>query len=176
MVRLILLALLIGLAGCQPAPPVATDRALAAGDWHRFEANFTAAGQRTALDLGETRHAAILELRGSMLVSSDDAPASGFGVQVIGFSDTETGFVGRAIWTDERGDKLFSALRGQSVQGGARIEGSFFGGTGRYAGAQGQYEFVWRYVLETEDGKVQGRAQDVRGRVRIGAPPTERPS
>ncbi|MEY2897830.1 MAG: hypothetical protein RL669_2099, partial [Pseudomonadota bacterium] len=42
MVRLGALALLIGLAGCQPAPPTAADRALAAGDWHRFEANFTA--------------------------------------------------------------------------------------------------------------------------------------
>ncbi|HOX89564.1 MAG TPA: hypothetical protein PLN55_08120 [Burkholderiaceae bacterium] len=178
MVRLGALALLIGLAGCQPAPPTAADRALAAGDWHRFEANFTAAGQRTELDLGESRHAAILDLRGSMLVSSDEAPARGFGVQVIGFSDTESGFVGRAVWTDERGDKLFSALRGQSVQGGARIEGSFLGGTGRFAGAQGSYEFVWRYVLETEEGKVQGRAQDVRGRLRVGgsAPPAERPS
>ena len=104
--------------------------------------------------------------------------ADAFGVEVIGLSDTASGFDGRAVWTDERGDQLYSTLRGQPAQGGARIEGTFLGGSGRFAGAQGSYEFTWRYVLETEDGKVQGRAQGVRGRIRVGgAPePAERPS
>lgn len=169
---------LLSLTGCWPETGQHAGGALATDAWHSFEGNFTAAGQRTQLALGPERRAALLDLRGSMLVSSDHAPARGFGVEVIGLSDTASGFDGRAVWTDERGDRLYSTLRGQPAQGGARIEGTFLGGSGRFAGAQGSYEFTWRYVLETEDGKVQGRAQGVRGRIRVGgAPePAERPS
>jgi hypothetical protein len=172
------LLLALGLAGCAPEPDHATVAPLAAGAWHGFEGNLTAAGQRTALALGPGRRAALLELRGSLLVAGDQAPARGFGVELIGLSDTAEGFEGRAVWTDERGDQLYSALRGHAMQGGARIEGSFLGGSGRFAGAQGSYEFMWRFVLETEDGKVQGRTQDLRGRIRVdGAQKSaERPS
>jgi len=172
------LVTLLGLAGCAPEPGHASVTPLAAGVWHGFEGNLTAAGQRTALALGAERRAAVLELRGSLLVAGDQVPARGFGVELIGLSDTADGFEGRAVWTDARGDQLYSALRGRALQGGARVEGSFLGGSGRFAGAKGSYEFTWRYVLESEDGKVQGRAQDVRGRIRVdSAPkPAERPS
>ena len=42
--------------------------------------------------------------------------------------------VGRAVWTDERGDQVFSELKGEWVGTGNRIVGTFIGGTGRYAG------------------------------------------
>ena len=44
------------------------------------------------------------------------------------------------------------------------------GGTGRYAGATGTYEFSWRFVIETEDGIVQGQSVGLNGRVRVGSP------
>ena len=53
---------------------------------------------------------------------------------------------------------------------GNRIAGTFLGGTGRYAGATGEYEFEWQYVLTPEDGTVSGRAAGLKGRVRAGAP------
>ena len=56
-----------------------------------------------------------------------------------------------------------------------RISGTILGGTGRYAGATGTYEFSWQSVIELEDGSMQGRAVDLKGRVRAGpgagAPP-----
>ena len=79
---------------------------------------------------------------------------------------TRTGLVGRAVWTDERGDRIFSDLTGAPVATGNRIAGAITGGTGRYAGAQGTYEFSWQYVIEAEAGAISGRAVGLRGRLR----------
>ena len=48
--------------------------------------------------------------------------------------------------------------------GPARI----IGGTGRYAGATGDFAFSWRFVLEAEDGTVQGQSLGFKGRIRVG--------
>jgi len=50
-----------------------------------------------------------------------------------------------------------------------RITGRIVSGTGRYAGVTGSYEFSWQFVLEGEEGAVQGRAVDLKGRVQTGA-------
>ena len=62
-----------------------------------------------------------------------------------------------------------SELRGEGTATGNKIAGTFVGGTGRYAGAEGTYEFSWQFVLEAEDGTVQGQSVGLRGRVRTGA-------
>ena len=57
------------------------------------------------------------------------------------FNDTATGMVGRAVWTDDRGDQIFSEITGNGDSTGNHFVGRFLGGTGRYAGASGDYEF-----------------------------------
>jgi hypothetical protein len=52
---------------------------------------------------------------------------------------------------------------------GALITGTITGGTGRYAGLTGRYEYTWQYVLDSPDGTVQGRAVGFKGEVRRGA-------
>ena len=74
--------------------------------------------------------------------------------------------MGRAVWTDERGDRIFSRLRGEPLQTGKRLVGTITGGTGRYAGLEGEYSLTWQYVLPSEEGGVQGRAIGLTGRVR----------
>ena len=59
-------------------------------------------------------------------------------------------------------------MRGEGTSTGNRIVGTFVGGTGRYAGATGEYTFSWRFVLEAEDGTVQGQSVGLKGRVRVG--------
>ncbi len=86
-------------------------------------------------------------------------------------NDSATGMVGRSVWTDDRGDQVYSELRGDGTATGNRVVGSFIGGTGRYSGATGTYEFSWRFVLESEDGTVQGQSEGLKGRVRFGALP-----
>jgi hypothetical protein len=56
-------------------------------------------------------------------------------------------------------------LRGDGVESGRRIAGTITGGTGRYAGVEGDYELTWQYVVDT-DGGLQGRTVDLRGHVR----------
>jgi hypothetical protein len=85
-------------------------------------------------------------------------------------NDSVTGMVGRAVWTDERGDQVFSELRGETTATGNRLFGTFFGGSGRYAGATGTYEFSWRFLLEAEDGTVQGQSTGLKGQVRAVVP------
>ena len=55
--------------------------------------------------------------------------------------------VGRAVWTDGRGDRIFSELSGEPLQTGRRISGTITGGTGRMRGVTGDYELTWRGTL-----------------------------
>jgi len=103
-----------------------------------------------------------------MLLSGKDRPGRGFRSQVLALSDSSTGLTGRSVWTDERGDLVFSELQGEGTAARNRITGTILGGTGRYAGATGSYEFSWRWVMEGEDGSIQGRAVELKGRVRPG--------
>ena len=103
-----------------------------------------------------------------MLLAGRGARASGFRSEVIALVDSETGLVGRSVWTDEHGDQVFSDLKGEGTAERNHIEGTILGGTGRYAGVTGSYEFSWQFVIESEDGSIQGRAVGLKGRVRRG--------
>lgn len=164
-------AVLVSVAACGPAPPPAQTTPDADG-WREFSGTWTAAGTRRTVSLGGERRASIVDLRGALLLAGPSRPGIGFRGDAIGLSDSATGFVGRAVWTDENGDQVYSELRGEGTASGNALAGTFLGGTGRYAGATGTYEFGWQYVLETEDGTVQGRATNLKGRVRFGSPPS----
>jgi len=154
-------------SGPAPAPPPP-------GEWRTFEGTWTAAGTRHTLNLGSDHRAWIFNLTGSLLLSGEQRPGVGFRAQVIGFSDNLSGMQGRCVWTDERGDQVYSELKGDAVGTGSRIVGTFLGGTGRYAGVTGEYTFRWQTVVDSEDGEVSGRVVDLKGRVRVGsdvAPP-----
>jgi hypothetical protein len=147
-------------AGTSQTPP--------AGEWRSFEGTWTAAGTRRTLRLGDDNRAAIFELTGTVLLSGAQRPSVGFRAQAIGFSDSRAGMQGRCVWTDERGEMVYSELKGEAVGSGNRIVGTIIGGTGRYAGLTGDYTFQWQYVIDTEDGAVSGRVVDFKGRARFG--------
>jgi hypothetical protein len=161
-----LAAFLLTAACRQPDGPAPQTRP--EGEWHAFEGTWTATGTRRTLRLGQNDRAAIFELTGSVLLTGAQRPAAGFRAQAIGFSDSRTGMQGRSVWTDERGDMVYSELRGEFVGTGNHIVGTFIGGTGRYTGVTGDYSFQWQYVIDAEDGGVSGRVVDFKGRVRLG--------
>src|SRR6478735_8904897 len=111
-----------------------------------------------AIALGADRRGSIIDLRGTMLLAGPERPGVGFLSEAIALVDSETGLVGRSVWTDERGDQVFSELQGEGTAEHNHITGKFLGGTGRYVGATGSYEFSWQWVIEAEDGTIQGRA------------------
>jgi len=159
---------LLALAACGPSQPPSGAPA-SADAWREFQGTWTAAGSRHTILLGGDRRASIADLKGSLLLAGPSRPALGFRAEAIVLNDSATGMTGRSVWTDELGDQVFSELRGQGTATGNRIVGTFLGGTGRYAGATGTYEFTWRFVLETEDGVVQGQSSGLKGKVRVGA-------
>lgn len=161
------MALALAAAACGPAAE--SPKAIpATGEWREFEGTWSAAGSRRTLSLGGDRQAAIVDLRGSMLLTGPGSPGIGFRAEVIALSDTGLGLVGRGVWTDEKGDQVFSELKGEGTKAQNRIAGTIVGGTGRYAGATGDYAFSWQFVMEAEDGSIQGRAAGLKGRVRPG--------
>ena len=161
-------------SSCSPPPPSPANAPVGA-EWREFEGTWTAAGSRQSIAFGADRKASVSTLRGSLLLSGPARPAVGFRAEAVVLNDSATGMVGRAVWTDERGDQAWSELRGEGTATGNRIVGTFIAGSGRYAGISGGYEFSWRFVLESEDGVVQGQSEGLKGRVRIGPAAGGRP-
>ena len=160
--------LLAVVAACAPsAPPPEAPSAEAA--WHDFQGTWTAAGSRHVIRLGSDRQASVSNLSGALMLAGPSRPGVGFRAEAVVLNDSATGMTGRAVWTDERGDLVFSELKGDGTSTGNRIVGTFLGGTGRYSGATGTFEFSWRFVLESEDGVVQGQSVGLKGRVRTEA-------
>ena len=137
------------------------------GEWLEFQGTWTATGIRNSMQLGGDRQASISIFNGSLVFAGSSRPGVGFRSETITFGDSVTGMVGRAVWTDEHGDQAYSELRGEGTTRNNKIIGTFLGGTGRYMGITGEYEFSWRFVLENEDGIVQGQSMGLKGRVRI---------
>lgn len=138
----------------------------AAEGWSRFEGSWSAAGERHALSTETGRPAAVLVVSGAIVLATGEGLGRGFRGQAIGYDDGRTASVGRSVWTDERGDQLFSELRGEPVDAGRRVVGRFTGGTGRLANVVGEYELVWRHVVQAEPGTVQVVTVALTGRFR----------
>lgn len=168
-VRPAMIALVLLTAACSPLAEPPKPQA-ATGEWREFEGSWNAVGSRRSITLGAGRRGSIIDLRGTMLLGGTGRPGTGFRSEVIALVDTASGLQGRSIWTDERGDQVFGELKGEGTAAKNHITGTLLGGTGRYAGVTGFYEFSWRYVIEAEDGSIQGRAVGLKGRFRLGQP------
>lgn len=164
--RLMTLGALVLITACSHATAPAS--AAAAGAWHSFTGNWIATGTRSTIPLGPDRRASIADLEGTMLLYGNQRPARGFLGEAIVFNDTGANAEGRAVWTDSDGSQIFSELHGTGVARGKRIEGTFIGGTGRFMGATGSFAFTWQFVIDTEDGKIQGQTSDLSGRILTG--------
>jgi hypothetical protein len=169
LIRCVAFALALTAVACGPATEPAKSVA-ASSAWRDFQGSWNATGTRSTIPLGADRKGSIVTLSGTMLLAGPGRPGVGFRSQVIALVDSATGLVGRSVWTDERGDEVFSELKGEGTAARNRITGTLLGGTGRYTGATGTYEFSWQFVVEAEDGSIQGRAVDLKGRVRIDKP------
>ena len=137
-----------------------------AAEWRTFGGTWSAVGRRQTLATEAARTAAIVQLSGAVVLSTSAGLSSAFRAEAIGFDDGNGLAAGRAVWTDTRGDLVFSVLKGETLATGRRIAATITGGTGRYAGITGDWTLTWQFVVETEDGEVQGRASDFNGRFR----------
>ena len=156
--------LVLALAGL---PAAGAAQGTPPGDaWRTFEGSWAISGQRYTVPVEGGAIAAVVEASGAVVLAQAEALSRGFRGEAVTFDDGLGVSLGRAVWTDEHGDRLFSRLRGEPLEAGKRIVGIITGGTGRYAGLEGEYSFTWQYVLSAEDGAIQGRAPRLQGRVR----------
>ena len=160
-----LVSLLLAAACNQPTVPSAESPS--PGEWRTFEGTWSASGTRQTIKLEADHRASIFDLTGSLLLVGNQGLGVGFKAQAIGFTDSLNGMQGRCVWTNERGDKVYSELKGEFVATGNHIVGTFLGGTGPYAGVTGEYSLQWQYIVESEDGNVSGRSVDLKGRARL---------
>jgi hypothetical protein len=149
------------------AAPAAHGQTMPDSDWRAFEGTWSASGQRQILPTVSGRPAGTFQLSGALALTSGEGLSRGFRGEAIGFDDGSGALAGQCVWTDERGDRVYSQLKGESVASGRRISGTITGGTGRYAGISGDYSFEWQYVVEAEAGTIQGRAVGLKGRYRV---------
>lgn len=155
------------LAGLGAASPAQAQSASEDSEWHEFSGTWTAAGSRQDIGLGGDRRASVADYSGSLMLYGTSRPALGFRAEAVVLNDSATGLIGRAVWTDDTDSHVYSELRSETTPEGHRIVGTFVGGTGRYKGATGTYEFSWRFLLEGEDGIVQGQSMGLSGKVRF---------
>jgi hypothetical protein len=149
---------------------------VATNETRNFTGNWTASGSRQLLDLGPGHQAGIFSLSGTILMSGMQQAKVGFQAEVIGFSDTTTGMQGRSVWTDRRGDKIFSELSGDAIGPGKLTEGKLTGGTGRYAGISGEYSFKWQRIGSIEGDELTGRVVGLSGQARFRSPGSVAPT
>jgi hypothetical protein len=149
------------------ASPARAQTAPKDSEWREFSGTWTAVGSRQVIGLGDDRLASVADYSGSLMLYGTSRPALGFRAEAVVLNDSATGLIGRAVWTDETDNHVYSELRDETTPAGKRIVGTFVGGSGRYKGATGTYEFSWRFLLEAEDGTVQGQSMGLSGKVRF---------
>jgi len=137
--------------------------------WRPFTATWTISGSRETLPTEGDRDASIVNLSGTMTITSGQGIGRGLLGEVIGFDDGGKLLAGRAVFTDERGDQIYCALRGEPIGSGRLATASITGGSGRFAGIEGSFTLAWQYVVDSESGQVSGRSVNVEGRTRIAA-------
>ncbi len=135
----VLAAALVAAAALAAQAPVSVPQAPAAEPWRSFEGALSASGQRHTLPTETGRPAVTVHLSGAVAITAGEGLGRGFRGEVVGFDDGAGLTVLRGVWTDERGDRIFSRLTGETVASGRRVSGTFTGGTGRYAGITGEY-------------------------------------
>jgi len=146
--------------------PEAAGQVATSPEWRTFEGSWSVSGRRHTVPVESGAEAAVVEVSGAVVLTKAEGLSRGFRGEAIGFDDGQGVSLGRAVWTDEHGDRLFSRLKGEPLETGRRIAGTITGGTGRYAGLEGEYSLTWQYVFSAEDGAIQGRAVRLEGRVR----------
>jgi hypothetical protein len=166
----VIAAALVVAAAIAAQAPLSAPQAAGAGASRAFEGTWSTAGQIQPLPTESGQPAVTFQLSGAVILAAGEGLSRGFRGEVIGFNDGAGSGVGRAVWTDDRGDRIFSTLKGEALAAGRHVVGTITGGTGRYSGLTGEFSFDWQYVVQAEQGMIQGRAANLRGRVRaVGA-------
>jgi hypothetical protein len=139
--------------------------AAAAEDSRPFSGTWTLAGTRILLPTGGERPAAVVHASGSLVITKGDVLGKGFLGELVAFDDGEDAVVGRAVFTDEKGDKVFVKLVAERLGVARHAAGTFTGGTGRFSGVSGSLSLSWKYIVAGGTDDFEALAVTVEGRI-----------
>ncbi len=110
--------------------------------------------------MGEDRWVSTFDLKGVVTNDAGQGFLHNTSMRCVGLGRTFKGASedsGNCVYTDADGDKLFDQWRDRGAAGvGAKDSGGLVGGTGKYAGVQGAYEYERIGVRPVADGTFQG--------------------
>ena len=145
-----------------------------------FEAGWVVTGVRQPIGFTASRVVFSFQLEGRVNIRTDEDLLVDLWSRCVGLSDSETGSTARCVWRHPGGDEIYSVLSGRLLdRGGSAARGRFVGGTGRYAGIEGEYSFTsWsslqvsrgertREYLERDAPTIQAFTDNLRGTWRI---------
>jgi hypothetical protein len=121
-----------------------------------FKVRHKVSGSVEELPFGTGRTVSIFHLEGTVEAQREGGPMRDMNCDCLGLMDSKTGNVGRCLWTDKDGDKVFIELKGQLAAAGGKSRATFTGGTGKYTGISGGYDVVW--AKGGEEGEPGGGA------------------
>jgi hypothetical protein len=162
LLRAVLLASAVGLLA-----PAARGEEPAAEGWRPFTATWTLSGPREVLPTEGDRDASIVNLTGPLVLTGGEGLGRGLLGEVIGYDDGGRLLLGRAVLTDDHGDRIFCTVSAQPIGTGRLATATITGGTGRFTGLEGTFTLAWQYVVDPEKGAVSGRAVNIEGRTRL---------
>lgn len=142
-----------------------------------FKARWVVRGTRQRLDFGPDREVFSFQIQGRLDVEADSGTLVDLQSKCVGMRDSKTGGMARCTWRDPDGDQIFSELSGNILGAQTTVQGTIVGGTGEYAGMQGDYSFTWSWqrfaraqtqeYFERQAPTLQGYATDLTGTWRL---------
>ena len=131
-----------------------------------FEAYWSVSGTIHILELQDGELGAAGGHTGTIVVQTNQGTVPSFETDCIAFADPE-GSVGRCVWTSTFGDLIYVNLKGSGTAGFGATRGTFVGGTGKFQGIQGGFQFEWNYnVSSGKDATLDGYTMRMTGRYR----------
>ena len=156
--------LALALAGLPPAG--ARDEPAAGTRVAALHAELVGFGPPQVVAVEGGGQAAVVEVSGAVVLTNPGGLSLGFHGLAIGFDDGEGLSLGRSVWTDENGDRVFSRLRGEPLQTGRRVEGTSRAAPGATPASRANTPSPGNTSFPRRRDLVQGRAVGLSGRVR----------
>lgn len=146
------LALVLAVGGSFGTEAGLSDTAIDAATEGTFAARWSTSGSWEGFPVGGGRWVSIYKSTGSIMNESGEGPFHNMSSQCIGMGDSARDDNGHCVFTDADQDKIFDEWTYDGTSG----TGTIIGGTGKYAGIQGYYEYEWVSVPAAKEGTYQG--------------------
>lgn len=153
------LALVLAVGGSFGPEAGRSEAATGAAKTSPFSARWSTSGSWEGFSVGGGRWVSIYKSTGSIMNEAGKGPFHNMSSRCIGMGDSARADNGHCVFTDADQDKIFDEWTYDGTSG----TGTIIGGTGKYAGIQGHYDYEWVSVPAAKDGTYQGYSSRFEG-------------